>query len=386
MKRLLLPITISLLAAPAMAENKQGQIVINPAVSYQKFDNGRTVDEASGFGIGLEYQFGEHWAAEVAGFQSEVASGGPDVNQYKVDGLYYFSKGGTVQPYLGFGVGNADFDSPIDDDETQVNAGLGLRFNFSDSISARWDVRGVHGLPDDNTDMMTTLGLSFGFGGKSEPKAPVDSDGDGVPDSLDQCTGTVAGAPVGSDGCALDSDGDGVADYLDQCSDTPSGAAVDANGCVLDSDGDGVSDDIDQCPGTEAGAEVDDTGCVGVVQTLTMETIQLSITFPSGSDVILTDYQPEIQKVADFMQRYIDVTVDIEGHTDSQGSARFNKSLSQRRADSVKAALVSGYGIAADRINAIGYGEEKPIASNDTAEGRQANRRVVAVMQKEVMK
>ena len=189
----------------------------------------------------------------------------------------------------------------------------------------------------------------------------------------------VAAAPV-------DSDGDGVIDENDKCPGTPAGVAVDSMGCPLDSDGDGVTDNLDECPNTEAGAVVDEKGFVGVTQTLTVESIELSIQFPTGSNAIKEQYQPELQKVADFLKRHTDLTVDIEGHTDSQGSAAFNKKLSQSRADSVKNELVSRYGIAEDRVNAIGYGEEKPIATNDTAAGRQENRRVVAVMQKEVMK
>ncbi len=365
MKRILLPLTFTLLAAPALAENQEGRVLLNPALAYQKFDNGRALDEASGFGVGVEYQFGPNWAAELAGFVTEGDD--IDVVTYKLDGLYYFKKDGTVQPYLGFGIGRGEFEFENDDeDETQVNAGLGVRFNFTEVFSARWDLRAVHGLPDDKTDMMTTLGVSFAFGGESAPAkkekpvvaaaSPVDSDGDGVVDSADKCPGTVPGVAVNSEGCPLDSDGDGV------------------------------TDDKDQCPDTEAGAKVDEKGCVGVTKTLTVESIELHIKFPSGSDVIQEQYQPELQKVAEFLKRHTDLTVDIEGHTDSQGSAKFNKALSQRRADSVKNDLVSRYGIAADRVNAVGYGEEKPIESNDTAEGRQYNRRVVAVMQKEVMK
>ncbi|MDV7400154.1 OmpA family protein, partial [Arthrospira platensis SPKY1] len=93
----------------------------------------------------------------------------------------------------------------------------------------------------------------------------------------------------------------------------------------------------------------------------------------------------EVKRVADFLNSYQDVTVEIEGHTDAQGAEAYNQTLSQRRADSVKKALVTRYGIAAERVKAIGYGESRPVASNDTAAGRAENRRVVAVMQKEVL-
>jgi bacillopeptidase F len=96
---------------------------------------------------------------------------------------------------------------------------------------------------------------------------PLDSDGDGVADHLDQCPGTPIGETVNTAGCALsqlDSDGDGVSDALDQCPNTPAGEPVDATGCPVsqtDSDGDGVSDALDQCPNTPPGELVDAVGC-----------------------------------------------------------------------------------------------------------------------------
>ncbi|HCB39849.1 MAG TPA: hypothetical protein DEP79_09160 [Gammaproteobacteria bacterium] len=369
MKRIILPISLSLLAGSAIAENKEGQIVINPAISYIKFDNDRAPDEADGFGLGLEYRFGPNWAAEVAAFRND-GDQQTDLTQLKVDGLYYFTKGGTVQPYVGAGIGHAEFDSPyanLDYGETQLNLGGGLRFNFSEAWSARWDLRGIYGVDDNDTDMMTTLGISYAFGGESEP-APKQ-----------EAPAAVQTAPV-------DSDGDGVVDANDQCPGTAAGVAVDAKGCPLDSDGDGVTDDKDQCPDTEAGATVDAKGCVGEVQKVTVESIELKINFPTNSDVIQDQYEPELQQVAEFLNKHTDLNVEIEGHTDSQGAAAYNKMLSQKRADAVKKHLVSVHGIAADRITAVGYGEENPVASNDTAQGRKANRRVVAVMQKEVMK
>jgi outer membrane protein OmpA-like peptidoglycan-associated protein len=82
-----------------------------------------------------------------------------------------------------------------------------------------------------------------------------------------------------------------------------------------------------------------------------------------------------VSKLAAFLQKYPDRSVLIEGHTDSVGSAQYNVTLSQRRADSVRKALMEN-GISADRIAAKGYGETKPVASNKTAAGRQQNRRV----------
>jgi outer membrane protein OmpA-like peptidoglycan-associated protein len=90
---------------------------------------------------------------------------------------------------------------------------------------------------------------------------PVDSDGDGVADSLDRCPGTPAGATVDANGCELDGDKDGVVDRLDKCPTTPAGRKVNAEGCELDGDGDGVVDALDQCPTTPPGRKVNPIGC-----------------------------------------------------------------------------------------------------------------------------
>jgi OOP family OmpA-OmpF porin len=91
---------------------------------------------------------------------------------------------------------------------------------------------------------------------------PLDADGDGVADGLDRCPRTPAGVRVDGTGCPLDSDRDGIADDADRCANTPAGAQVDASGCPVDSDGDGVADSVDQCPDTPANARpVDARGC-----------------------------------------------------------------------------------------------------------------------------
>ncbi len=211
------------------------------------------------------------------------------------------------------------------------------------------------------------------------PPPVLDSDKDGVPDTLDKCPNTPAGVKVDKDGCPLDSDRDGVADYLDKCPDTPAGAAVDTNGCPLDSDRDGVADYLDKCPGTPAGDKVDAKGCTLPVE-LPCQSIKLDIEFDTNKADIKPAYHDELKKVGDTLKKYPGATAVIEGHTDDVGSNAANLKLSDRRANSVRTYIIENFGIQADRIAAKGYGEEKPIATNKTAAGRKANRRVVAVL------
>ncbi|MCC5904195.1 MAG: OmpA family protein [Halomonas sp.] len=177
-----------------------------------------------------------------------------------------------------------------------------------------------------------------------------------------------AGVAVDAQGCPLDSDGDGVPDYRDQCPGTPAGVEVDARGCPLDSDGDGVPDYRDQCPDTPAGVAVNALGCP---ESLVLR----DVNFEFDSAQLTSNAQQVLNGIAERLVNNPDVRVSIEGHTDSRGSAQYNQNLSQRRAESV-AAYLSQRGVATNRMRAIGYGEARPVASNDTDAGRAQNRRV----------
>lgn len=201
-----------------------------------------------------------------------------------------------------------------------------------------------------------------------------DSDGDGVYDPVDQCPDTPRGVKVDSVGCPLDTDGDGVYDYLDKCPGTPKGTPVDANGCpekivvekivLIDTDGDGVYDAQDRCPGTPKGAMVNRRGCwvIGMVH------------FDFDKSNIKPRYYTLLDEVAAVLKLNPSLKMEIQGHTDYIGPAKYNMSLSQKRAGSAKGFLVNK-GIEKSRLPTIGYGLTRPIASNLTQEGRARNRR-----------
>ncbi|WP_199457102.1 MULTISPECIES: OmpA family protein [unclassified Marinobacter] len=384
-----LAVLASSLSAPALAADKQS-IYLNPFAGYQLFDDKRDLSETDTYGVGIEYRFKPHWAVEAvysrADADRKYVNGDSEFEELRLDGLYYFrGQDSAWNPYLAFGAGHADFgDGPVftagtNHDETRVNVGAGVRYNISDMISLRGDLREFHGIDESTFDTMVSLGLSLAFHHTTTEPKPADADNDGVPDSRDQCANTPAGAQVDSRGCELDADNDGVADSKDQCPNTPAGAEVNSRGCELDSDNDGVVNSKDQCPNTAAGTEVDETGCEGVTETI--ETIELRVQFPTNSSVIDATYDAEIRKAADFMEEYPETTVEIAGHSDSIGDAEYNRALSQRRAEAVADRLTSVLGVDPDRVTAVGYGEVEPIASNDTAAGRAQNRRVEARIQ-----
>jgi OOP family OmpA-OmpF porin len=110
-------------------------------------------------------------------------------------------------------------------------------------------------------------------------------------------------------------------------------------------------------------------------------TIALNVEFDTNKAIVKDKYYDEIKRVADFMKEFPDTTCEIGGHTDNIASAAYNQKLSEKRANSVRQYLIDKFGIDGSRLTATGYGLTKPIASNDTEEGRQQNRRVEAVME-----
>ncbi|MGR0278905.1 OmpA family protein [Marinomonas dokdonensis] len=145
---------------------------------------------------------------------------------------------------------------------------------------------------------------------------------------------------------------------------------------LIDSDGDGVIDVRDRCSNTEKDAAVDNYGCPDVSEKLL--TVQLNILFDSGQAIVKPSFYPELKKLADFLNANPASSVVIEGHTDDVGSSELNHSLSQKRANAIADVLVDSFRIRQNRVKGIGYGEDRPIESNDTPEGREKNRRVVA--------
>ena len=115
-------------------------------------------------------------------------------------------------------------------------------------------------------------------------------------------------------------------------------------------------------------------------------TIDLEVLFETDKAVVRPEYYAKVAELAEFMTQYPNTVVTIEGHTDNRGKDSYNQALSQRRANAVKEVLISQFGVAEDRLTAIGYGESQPRASNDTVEGRQLNRRVVAVVEENLAK
>lgn len=228
------------------------------------------------------------------------------------------------------------------------------------------------GIADYMDDCPTVAGLS-------SLKGCPDSDKDGVADKDDECPDTPGLA--GLKGCP-DSDGDGIADKNDKCPDTPKGYKVNAGGCPLDSDHDGIIDEEDKCPAVAGTAA--NNGCPEEKEKKPEEVKRVPaqtdikvdpIHFEVNKSRITAYSQAKLDKLVSVLNENPSFMVEISGHTDATASEKYNLNLSQERVDSVIAYLKSK-GIDKSRVFATkALGETKPVANNETVEGRLQNRR-----------
>ncbi len=282
--------------------------------------------------------------------------------------------------------------------------GVGLVFDRPDQDG--------DGIPDDE-DQCPTVAEDMNGVEDSDgcPEGDLDSDGDGIPDSKDKCPSDPEdldgfedgdGCPEPGDGSpavvpVADRDKDGVPDERDQCPDEPedTDGFQDEDGCPdPDNDGDGIPDIKDECidePETMNGFE-DEDGCPDVAPNqpkaaapapklveVTAEGIQIlqRVEFENNKSKIKGKQSfAVLDAVVAVLKSNPGIKlVEVQGHTDNKGVAANNKKLSQERAEAVKKYLV-GKGIAAERLTAVGYGDEQPVADNKTDKGRATNRRV----------
>ncbi len=217
-------------------------------------------------------------------------------------------------------------------------------------------------IPDFEDDCPEVPGLSAFRG-------CADTDNDSVADPFDDCP-EVAGSE-GTQGCP-DDDGDGFKDSVDQC---PSLAGIAEFGGCPDSDEDGIIDPEDGCPLLPGYRP--NKGCPEINPAVrrALDVIFENLIFATNSANIDATSLDDLDVLVDIMKDDPNLKLSIEGHTDNRGDSQYNLELSRLRAEAVKQYLVDR-GIAAGRITAIGYGQTRPVASNETVQGRLKNRRV----------
>ncbi|KXI30238.1 OmpA family protein [Paraglaciecola hydrolytica] len=339
------------------------------------------MNDATGFGAEAGFRFDPQWAARLEYSHLDINAKAPGTDltgkRYGVDALYFLPNDmlyvfGGVKHFKTSGSDNV------------FSFGLGKHWSLNDNLKVLTEVAAYNDFSDGYNDIGLKIGLAYSFGSAAAPapapapKVPKDSDKDGVYDDADKCANTPVGNKVDASGCDIDSDNDGVLNTIDLCPNTPAGTPVGAKGCslALDADEDGVLDANDQCANTPITDKVDAAGCSIFMEQEVSQ--NLTIHFANNSSIIKKAEVTEIQEFVDFMNRYPNTDTVIEGHSSAPGSSEYNLMLSEKRANAVRALLITKFGIAADRITAVGFGETQLLdsASNEAADAK--NRRITA--------
>jgi OOP family OmpA-OmpF porin len=368
--------TLTILAAiaavsPAIADDHKPQgIYLTPQIVGVDVDDDRIGTQEAKTGYGLNFILGKPLSgsfnvegrlfvqsAGVKGSDDKVAFVGAGVD------LMLIKRNDGIQPFATLGVGGISTDirfngiEESEDIKPFAALGFGAMLPVNSNFQLRSDVRYRVTFDDEFVagedrfdDLEVGLGLNIPFG-QSQQVA-------------------VARAPEPVIVTIADTDNDGIEDEKDSCPNTQAGLALDDTGCERDTDNDGIYDRFDQCPGTATNKPVDGNGCV-VEEIIRLDGVQ----FMLNSSSLKTDTVAALNKAVVTLRENTSVAVEVAGHSDSIGDAKYNLWLSQRRAEAVRTFLMNG-GIDGERITAVGYGETQPEFDNLTPKGRIANRRV----------
>lgn len=350
------------LALPSYAEEFDKQFYIGLGVGASQLEpstknTGYSVEENQDFGgkVYLGMDFAKRWSGEVyygdlgaAELENTAIDRAGDINYklFGLSGLFHFYNtqgddglmGRTGWDFFakaGIGALDNSSDLPFKKQEgTHFMLGLGTEYEWNNGFAVR-----LEGETFDKDVQLITVGLLKRFG-KERAAMPV-------PIPVPEPVVEVEPAPV--------------------IEVAPEPIIIEP--VILDDDHDGVLNEVDKCPETDAGSEVNDLGCDlfnGVIE---------GVQFESSSAVLTGDSKQILNEVADKLQANPEVKVAVMGHTDNQGKAKTNLDLSAERSVSVVKYLMSR-GVANVRLQPEAYGESRPRADNETAEGRFANRRV----------
>lgn len=326
--------------------------------TWVKPDSSRNIETDAG-GVGIFYGVGlsDHfwWETEASIYKFSTNLTAPDshyFHQYQLmTGLVYtLGDRKSFTPYIIAQVGAIKHDVlPSEDNDTTfgANAGLGLITGplFDNGLKLRLDARYVY---DSFSGNRATNSLNAGSFGDVRVSL-------GVEFPLGLARVVVREKTV-------------VKTKVETRVETKT---IEVPRAVVDTDGDGVPNKRDNCANTLKGAKVDSHGCIINDQTVVLN----NILFELGSARLTAASMRNLDRVVDSLKSQQDIAMEIVGNTDSSGSASYNLTLSQQRANSVRDYLISR-GVPGDRLTAKGNGETNPVASNASASGRALNRRV----------
>ncbi len=339
----------SLLAASSFGVFAQGQGAVETEAFAKRYftDSARDMSNGNLFGGSVSYfltedvslglSYGEYHDIRSDDRQEPRGHKNVKGNLSSIDATYHFGTPGVgLRPFVSAGVGHQSLSNLAPrtgrDHTTFGNVGAGAKYYFTENVFAKASVDGLYGFDNNQAEWMAGVGVGVNFGGSTKA-APA----------------AAYVEPVAT-ACA-DSDNDGVCDDADLCPDTPANTAVDANGCPVEAE---------------------------------TVRVELDVKFDFDKSQVKQGSYSDIENLAEFMKQYPQTATTVEGHTDSVGNPAYNQKLSERRAAAVRDALVNQYGVESDRVNAVGYGKERPVADNATNEGRAINRRVEASVETQV--
>jgi outer membrane protein OmpA-like peptidoglycan-associated protein len=402
LRRLLSIALLALLPGLAIAQEEAQSIPVtritegaylSPMATMVIVDDDSELDDSFGGTLALGYRKNT-WAVEIA--PSYVDLDGVKLGSLAINGLL-FPLGALPNAYVTVGLSGSnwdDYETPTDEIDfstTNADAGLGYIFpmsmgsyDFGVRAEARYRaLRRESDYNDADVDFdapkhfkhaLINVGLHFPLGLRPVAPAP--------PPPLD----VVAPVAICSDG--QDNDGDGQIDFPSDpgCAAPDDGDETDPAQCAdgKDNDGDGLADhpadpgcsgaddndETDPCKTPAPGERISLKGC-GLGDVIVLR----GVNFEFDKSRLTANAKTILDNVAEELTAYPEITVELSGHTDAKGSDAYNQSLSERRVASVKQYLV-GKGIAAERMTTVGEGETKPVADNETDEGRELNRRV----------
>ena len=329
----------------ANAEIKARSFSVTPFAGGYFFEGNEDLKDTYTVGVRAGYNFTANLGLE--GYLNYIPAQVEDANDadvkiygYGVEGLYNFMPTSRIVPFVAVGIGGYRYGTPSgmpDINKLTVDYGAGLKYFLKENIALRADVRHVLPLNDRYNDLLVTFGVNFAFGGKGKEVAAVKMEETPAPKVHE----TVVEAPPAPKAPEV---------KVEAQTAPPAPAPI-----------------VEQKPVIKEKVS-----------------ITLNIEFDTAKAVVKKKYNDDIKKVADFMKTHPETNAVIEGHTDNvdrHNDPSRNIKLSQARADSVRKYLIEKFGIDASRVSAVGYGPAKPIASNDTEEGRKKNRRIQAVIE-----
>ncbi|EAJ2879170.1 fibronectin-binding outer membrane protein CadF [Campylobacter coli] len=321
MKKLLLYLG---LASILLGADNNVKFEITPTLNYNYFEGNLDIDNRYAPGVRLGYHFDDFWLdqlelglehySDVKYTNSTLAT---DITRTYLSAIKGIDLGEKFYFYGLAGGGYEDFSKGAFDNKSGGfgHYGAGLKFRLSDSLALRLETRDQISFHNANHNWVSTLGISFGFGVKREKV---------------------------------------VAEQVKEVAIEPRVAAPAQS----------------QCPAEpREGAMLDENGCE--------KTISFEEHFGFDKVDINPAFEEKIKEIAQILDKNARYDTILEGHTDNIGSRAYNQKLSERRAESVAKELEK-FGVDKDRIQTVGYGQDKPRSSNDTKEGRADNRRVDA--------